>query len=48
MINKKILPFALGALVLALNGCGGESANIIPEINDTSTENGTCASNSDG
>lgn len=48
MKNKKILPFAFSAIVVALSGCGGESANIIPESNDTSTENGTCASSTTG
>ena len=48
MINKSILPFALSALVLALGGCGGESAKVNPEIYDTSSKNGTCPSNSEG
>lgn len=48
MINKNILPFALSALVLALGGCGGESAKVNPEIYDTSSKNGTCPSNSEG
>lgn len=48
MKNKKILPFAFTALVMALSGCGGESANIIPETYDTSTENGACYSNTEG
>ena len=48
MKNKRILPFALGALAAALSGCGGESANIIPEAYDTSTENGACYSNTAG
>lgn len=48
MINRSILPFALSALVLALGGCGGESAKVNPEIYDTSSKNGTCPSNSEG
>lgn len=48
MINKSILPFALSTLVLALGGCGGESAKVNPEIYDTSSKNGTCPSNSEG
>ena len=48
MINKSILPFALSALVVALGGCGGESAKVNPEIYDTSSKNGTCPSNSEG
>ena len=37
MKNKYLLPFALSSIVSALSGCGGESANIIPEVNDSST-----------
>ena len=48
MKNKILLPFALTALVAALSGCGGESANVNPEIYDTSTTNGTCKSNTEG
>ncbi len=48
MKNKIILPFALSTLVVALGGCGGESAKVNPEIYDTSTTNGTCLSNSVG
>ena len=47
MKNKLILPFALTALFAALSGCGGESANVIPEKYDESTENGSCKSNSE-
>ena len=48
MKTKKILPFALTAVFAALSGCGGESANVIPEKYDTSTANGACSSNSEG
>ncbi len=48
MKNKKILPFAFSAMVMALSGCGGESANIIPEKYDTSTANGACQSSTEG
>ncbi|MGE8542101.1 MAG: hypothetical protein ACN6NX_12400, partial [Acinetobacter sp.] len=48
MKSKKILPFALTAVFAALSGCGGESANVIPEKYDTSTKNGACSSNSEG
>lgn len=43
-MNKKLLPFALTALVAALAGCGGggESANIIPTPNEEATTNGSC------
>lgn len=45
MKKNYVLPFAFTALVAALAGCGGESANVIPEIYDTSTVNGACKSN---
>lgn len=47
MKNKYVLPFALTTLV-ALSGCGGESANVIPEEVDTSTENGSCTAGMSG
>lgn len=47
MKNKYVLPFALTTLV-ALSGCGGESANIIPEEVDASTENGSCTAGMSG
>lgn len=31
MKNKILFPFALTTLLTALSGCGGESANVIPE-----------------
>ncbi|WP_216934859.1 MULTISPECIES: hypothetical protein [unclassified Acinetobacter] len=44
-MKKKILfPFALTTLLTALSGCGGESANVIPENNNEATTNGTCIS----
>ena len=44
-MNKKLLPFALTALVSALAGCGGggESADIIPTPNEEATTNGSCS-----
>jgi hypothetical protein len=42
MKNKILFPFALTVLMAALSGCGGESANVIPETNDEATTNGTC------
>lgn len=48
MKNKYLLPFALTTLMAALSGCGGESANIIPEKYDSSTANGTCTVGTDG
>lgn len=33
MKTRHILPFATTALMAALSGCGGESANINPEPN---------------
>ena len=41
--NKIILPFALSAMVAVLQGCGGESADVIPEKYDDSTVNGACS-----
>lgn len=46
--NKKILAFTLTVLALALTGCGGESANVIPEKNDSSTESGSCTAGATG
>ena len=48
MKTKYLLPFALTTLMAALSGCGGESANIIPEKYDSSTANGTCTAGTDG
>ena len=48
MKNKYLLPFALTTLMTALSGCGGESANIIPEKYDSSTANGACTVGTDG
>ncbi len=48
MKNKYLLPFTLTTLMAALSGCGGESANIIPEVYDSSTENGSCTVGSEG
>ena len=48
MKNKYLLPFALTTLMAALSGCGGESANIIPEKYDSSTANGACTVGTDG
>ena len=42
---RQILPFASTALLAALSGCGGESANINPEPNPVLYVNGSCASN---
>ena len=42
MKNKYILPLAFSGLMAGLTGCGGESANIIPEKNNNSTVNGSC------
>ena len=42
MKNKILFPFTLTTLLTALSGCGGESANVIPEKNDEATTNGTC------
>ena len=41
-INKYKLPFVATALVMILTGCGGESANVTPEVYDESTANGAC------
>ncbi|WP_180070419.1 hypothetical protein [Acinetobacter sp. YH16038] len=43
MKNKILYPFAFTALFAALSGCGGESANVIPEQNDEATTNGSCS-----
>ncbi|MFV5491715.1 hypothetical protein [Acinetobacter sp. ASP199] len=40
--NKIILPFAFSAMAILLQGCGGESADVIPEKYDSSTINGAC------
>lgn len=48
MKNKYLLPFALTTLMAGLSGCGGESANIIPEAYDSSTENGACTVGTNG
>lgn len=48
MKNKYLLPFALTTLMAALSGCGGESANVIPEVYEGSTTNGTCTIGSTG
>ncbi len=48
MKNKYLLPFTLTTLMAALSGCGGESANIIPETYDSSTENGACTPRMNG
>ena len=47
-INKYKLPFAATALVMALSGCGGESANVTPEVYDESTANGSCKTRTTG
>ncbi|MCO8055002.1 putative pilus system protein FilF [Acinetobacter towneri] len=44
MKTRHILPFATTALMAALSGCGGESANINPEPNAVAYINGSCAS----
>ncbi len=44
MKTRHILPFATTALMAALSGCGGESANINPEPNTVAYINGSCAS----
>ncbi|CAB1216870.1 putative pilus system protein FilF [Acinetobacter bouvetii] len=43
MRNKYLLPFAITSLMAALSGCGGESANVKPEVYDSSTANGACS-----
>ncbi|MEJ2898573.1 hypothetical protein [Acinetobacter sp. NS-4] len=48
MKNKYLLPFALTTLMAALSGCGGESANVIPEVYDSSTAHGACTIDSAG
>jgi len=48
MKNKYLLPFALTTLMAALTGCGGESANVIPEVYEGSTTNGTCTIGASG
>lgn len=47
MKNKILYPFALTTLLTALTGCGGESANVIPEKNNEATTNGTCTAGTD-
>ena len=47
-INKYKLPFAATALAMALTGCGGESANVTPEVYDESTANGACQTGTAG
>lgn len=47
-ITKYKLPFAATALVMALTGCGGESANVTPEVYDDSTANGACQTKTAG
>lgn len=47
MKNKILYPFALTTLLAALAGCGGESANVIPEKNNEATTNGTCTAGTD-
>ena len=42
MKNKILFPFAISTLLMALSGCGGESANVIKEPGDEATENGAC------
>ena len=44
MKTRHILPFATTAVMAALSGCGGESANINPEPNAVAYINGSCAS----
>lgn len=42
-MKKQILwPFTLSTLVVALAGCGGESANVNPEPNQVNSVNGSC------
>ena len=42
-MKKQILwPFTLSTLVVALAGCGGESANVNPEPNQVKYANGSC------
>ena len=48
MKRNYFLPFAATALAAALSGCGGESANVIPEVYDTSTANGACTIGTSG
>ena len=48
MKNKYLLPFTMTALMAALSGCGGESANIIPEKDTMTYVNGTCKANDKG
>ncbi|ANF81135.1 hypothetical protein A3K93_02310 [Acinetobacter sp. NCu2D-2] len=49
MNNKKLfIASTLTAMLFALNGCGGESANVLPEKNDSSTESGSCTAGATG
>ncbi|MDV2467387.1 flagellar protein FilF [Acinetobacter chinensis] len=44
MKKQYLLPFALTAGFAALSGCGGESANVIPEPKSVVYQNGSCVS----
>src|SRR5690554_2444348 len=44
MKKSNILALSSTALMMALSGCGGESANVIPEPNIVSEINGSCVS----
>lgn len=46
--NKIFLASTLTALLLTLNGCGGESANVVAEVYDDSTASGVCKSGTMG
>ena len=46
--NKILLPFAFSAMAIILQGCGGESADVIPGNNDSSTVNGACIGTNSG
>lgn len=48
MKKKYLLPFTLTAVVSALSGCGGESANIYPEKDTMTYANGTCRAGTEG
>ena len=42
-MKKQMLgPLTLSTLVVALAGCGGESANVNPEPNQVNSVNGSC------
>lgn len=45
MKTKKIYPFVLTTLLLALSACGGESANVIADVDSEATTNGSCDAN---